>query len=92
MIKLYEGGAYLENGNIIPEGEYGGGIAKEEAAKKTIAYGILSSHNTGDSDDNLKIKFDKLISHDITYVGIIQTARASGLEKFPVPYSSDNTS
>ena len=90
MIKLFEGGAYLENGNIIPEGEYGGGIAKEEAAKKTIAYGILSSHNTGDSDDNLKIKFDKLISHDITYVGIIQTARASGLEKFPVPYVLTN--
>ena len=65
-------------------------INKAEAAKETIAYGILKAHNTSDSMEKLKIKFDKLTSHDITFVGIIQTARASGLTKFPVPYVLTN--
>ena len=68
----------------------GTAVNKEEAAKNTIAYGILKDHNTSGSMEKLKIKFDKLTSHDITYVGIIQTARASGLEKFPIPYVLTN--
>ena len=63
---------------------------KKEAAKETIAYGILADHNTSGNMEKLKIKFDKLTSHDITFVGIIQTARASGLTKFPVPYVLTN--
>ena len=100
MLKLYEGGAYLVNGNeLIPdtadalaavESKTGAKTTKEEAAKGTMAYGILSSHNTSGNMENLKIKFDKLTSHDITFVGILQTARASGLEKFPVPYVLTN--
>ncbi|MCR5687222.1 MAG: hydratase [Lachnospiraceae bacterium] len=89
MIKLHENGVFLADGTkIIPE--EAAGMSKEEAKKNTIAYGILSEHNTSDSDDALKIKFDKLTSHDITYVGIIQTARASGLEAFPIPYVLTN--
>lgn len=65
-------------------------VSREEAAKNTIAYGILDSHNTSGNMERLQIKFDKLTSHDITFVGIIQTARASGLEKFPVPYVLTN--
>ena len=65
-------------------------ISKEDAAKETIAYGILADHNTSGNMDKLKIKFDKLTSHDITFVGIIQTARASGLQKFPMPYVLTN--
>ena len=64
--------------------------APEKAAENTIAYGILKEHNTSENMDQLQIKFDKLTSHDITFVGIIQTARASGLEKFPVPYVLTN--
>ena len=100
MIKLYDGGAYLLNGTEIVEdnGEakailgsrLGQVPSKEEAAKNTIAYGILASHNTSGNMENLEIKFDKLTSHDITFVGIIQTARASGLERFPVPYVLTN--
>ena len=99
-MKLYDGGAYLVNGNqIIPDDAQapaavaaaaGTEITKEEAAKQTIAYGILESHNTSGNMEKLKIKFDKLTSHDITFVGIIQTARASGLEKFPIPYVLTN--
>ena len=87
MIKLYNGGAYLVNGTELVEQHP---VSKEEAAKNTIAYGILKAHNTSDNMDRLKIKFDKLTSHDITFVGIIQTARASGLEKFPIPYVLTN--
>ena len=101
MIELSKGGAYLLNGTeIIEDGSNAaaelsaklGNAApsKEEAAKNTIAYGILNAHNTSGSMDKLKIKFDKMTSHDITFVGIIQTARASGLEKFPIPYVLTN--
>ena len=101
MVKLYKNGAYLLNGTeIVEDGSEQAAIlasklgdkypSKEEAAKNTMAYSILSAHNTSDNMEKLKIKFDKLTSHDITFVGIIQTARASGLEKFPVPYVLTN--
>ena len=100
MIQLMESGAYLLHGTeVIPEGaeaavqiksRTGQEVSKAEAAKNTIAYGILQEHNTSGSMDKLKIKFDKLTSHDITFVGIIQTARASGLTKFPIPYVLTN--
>lgn len=90
-MRLYENGVYLLNGSeIVEEGTAKIDISKEEAAKNTIAYGILEEHNTSGSMENLQIKFDKLTSHDITFVGIIQTARASGLEKFPIPYVLTN--
>ena len=101
MIKLSKGGAYLLNGTEVIEvnaeseallknklgDKY---ISQQEAAKNTMAYGILQAHNTSGNEDKLQIKFDKLTSHDITFVGIIQTARASGLEKFPIPYVLTN--
>lgn len=97
MIKLYKKGAYLLNGKeIIDETDFEkvagkiGNPDKEEAKKGTIAYGILESHNKSDDLEDLRIKFDALTSHDITFVGIIQTARASGLDKFPVPYVLTN--
>lgn len=100
MIQLHKAGAYLLNGTeLIPDdvqaqaaikSKIGKEINKEDAAKETIAYGILQEHNTSGNMDKLKIKFDKLTSHDITFVGIIQTARASGLEKFPIPYILTN--
>ena len=100
MVKLYGNGVYLINGTKIIEDnaeaaqalnkECGSVPSKEEAAKGTIAYKILEEHNTSGDMQNLNIKFDKLASHDITFVGIIQTARASGLEKFPVPYVLTN--
>ena len=92
MIKLYENGVYLLNGTEIVEdtGSAQVSVSKEEAAKNTIAYGVLEAHNTSSDMKNLQIKFDKLTSHDITFVGIIQTARASGLEKFPIPYVLTN--
>ena len=90
-MKLYDTGIYLQNGQeIIPENQADLPVAKEEAAKNTIAYSILKAHNKSDNMEKLQIKFDKLTSHDITFVGIIQTARASGLEKFPVPYVLTN--
>ena len=90
-MKLYDTGVYLQNGqDIIPENQENLPVAKEEAAKNTIAYSILKAHNKSDNMEKLQIKFDKLTSHDITFVGIIQTARASGLEKFPVPYVLTN--
>ena len=100
MIQLTQGGAYLVNGTDIvadtPEAasqiqaKTGITISREEAAKNTMAYGILREHNTSGNMDKLKIRFDKLTSHDITFVGIIQTARASGLQKFPMPYVLTN--
>ena len=90
-MKLYDKGVYLVNGReIVEEGTRQMPLSKEEAAKNTIAYGILEEHNTSGNMEKLQIKFDKLTSHDITFVGIIQTARASGLEKFPVPYVLTN--
>ena len=101
MIKLFSNGVYLINNkdivedcneiNLILKNKLGNNyISKENAKKNTIAYNILKEHNTSEDMDKLKIKFDKLASHDITFVGIIQTARASGLEKFPVPYALTN--
>ena len=100
MIQLLNSGAYLLNGTeIVPDdaealacvkAKTGVETSKEDAAKNTIAYGILESHNTSGNMEKLKIKFDKLTSHDITFVGIIQTARASGLTKFPIPYVLTN--
>ncbi|MBO4904573.1 MAG: hydratase [Lachnospiraceae bacterium] len=87
MIKLYDKGVFLIDGTKV---ETGADITAEEAARNTIAYGILKEHNTADDMEKLKIRFDKLTSHDITYVGIIQTARASGLERFPMPYVLTN--
>ena len=90
-MKLYDTGVYLQNGQeIIPENQANLPVAKEEAARNTIAYSILKAHNKSDNMEKLQIKFDKLTSHDITFVVIIQTARASGLEKFPVPYVLTN--
>ncbi len=91
MMKLYDKGVYLLNGTeIVEEGTVQMPLSKEDAAKNTMAYRILEAHNTSGNMQNLQIKFDKLTSHDITFVGIIQTARASGLEKFPIPYVLTN--
>jgi aconitate hydratase len=93
MIQLLEGGTYLVDGTelVEPAKAAAQGLpAPEEAAKQTMAYNILKDHNTSGNMEKLQIKFDKLTSHDITFVGIIQTARASGLEKFPVPYVLTN--
>lgn len=100
MIKLYDGGAYVLNGmEIVPDqadaaavlaGKMAQVPSKEEAKRQTIAYGILKAHNTSGNMEKLRIRFDKLTSHDITFVGIIQTARASGLTRFPMPYVLTN--
>ena len=100
MIELQNGGAYLVRGSdVVPDGPEaaariqsltGKTPDQKEAARNTIAYRILEAHNTSGNMEQLKIKFDKMISHDITFVGIIQTARASGLEKFPIPYVLTN--
>lgn len=100
MIKLSKGGAFLLNGadvvevngdtDAVLESRLGKSVSREDAAKNTIAYGILKNHNTSGNMDKLMIKFDKLTSHDITFVGIIQTARASGLTRFPIPYVLTN--
>ena len=98
MVKLYEGGAYLVHGTeIVSENESakvtaltGKTVSKEEAKKGTMAYSILEAHNTSGDMDKLKIRFDAMTSHDITFVGIIQTAKASGMEKFPIPYVLTN--
>ena len=100
MVRLSNGGAYLIDGvEVIENNEeavallqskLGSSVSPEEAKKNTMAYGILESHNTSGNMDKLQIKFDKLTSHDITFVGIIQTARASGLTKFPIPYVLTN--
>ena len=100
MVKLYENGVYLLHGrDIIEDGpeaaeklraKNGHKVLKTEAAEQTISYRILKKHNVSDNMEDLNIKFDKLTSHDITFVGIIQTARASGLERFPIPYVLTN--
>ncbi len=96
MVRLYDKGAYLLNGTDIVTDEaevkarLGQDVSIEEARQQTIAYRILEEHNTSGNMDRLQIRFDKLTSHDITFVGIIQTARASGLEKFPMPYVLTN--
>ena len=98
MIRLSENGAYIVNGEVLEDGpdirerlgKLGVGITKEEAKKNTLAYGILRTHNQSEDMENLKLKFDCLASHDITFVGIVQTAIASGIKKFPVPYALTN--
>ncbi|SFC09208.1 hydratase [Butyrivibrio sp. YAB3001] len=99
MVTTHDKGCFLVDGiNLIPDGpeadgalnSIGAGTSRDEAKKNTIAYGILKAHNTSGNMDKLCVKFDKLTSHDITYVGIIQTARASGLERFPIPYVLTN--
>lgn len=98
MIRLAENGAYIVNGKVLEDGadikerlgELGVSITKEEAKKNTLAYGILRAHNKSEDMENLKLKFDCLASHDITFVGIVQTAIASGIKKFPVPYALTN--
>ena len=101
MVKLYDSGVWLVNGrDIVEDGPEAAAaiaqmsgstaVSREEASKETMAYSILEKHNTSGNMDDLQIKFDKLTSHDITFVGIIQTARASGLEKFPIPYVLTN--
>ena len=94
MIKLYDGGVFLREGTeIVPEAEAAArGISKtpDEARRETIAYSILQAHNTSGDPDALKIRFDAMASHDITFVGIIQTARASGMKEFPLPYVLTN--
>ena len=98
MVKLYDGGVYLVKGSeIIPEKEAakvavltGREADRDQARQGTIAYGIIKAHNTSGDMDHLKLKFDALASHDITFVGIIQTARASGMTEFPIPYVLTN--
>ncbi len=95
MVKLYESGVYLLGGSeLVTEEEYaartGAPGDRRKAGQGTMAYGILKAHNTTEDMDNLRLRFDSLTSHDITYVGIIQTARASGLTEFPIPYVLTN--
>ena len=98
MITLIREGVYLVNGRtVVPESEkeklsaaFGVTAAKEEAQKGTIAWSILQAHNTSGDTEKLRLKFDSMTSHDITYVGIIQTARASGMTEFPLPYVLTN--
>ena len=85
MVKLKKYGVYYSGGRLVRAAK-----PDNDAAKKTVAYRILSAHNVSGEDGKLKIKFDEITSHDITYVGIIQTAKASGLEKFPIPYTLTN--
>ncbi len=87
-MKLHDTGVYLVHG--VPQAEAPAGFTQEQAKQGTIAYGILKAHNTGDSMQDLRMKFDSMTSHDITYVGIIQTARASGMKEFPLPYVMTN--
>ena len=96
MLKLYDNGIYLVNGETIcscPEEvaqKTGRTVDAKEAEKGTMAYGILQAHNKSGDPDQLQLKFDSMTSHDITYVGIIQTARASGMKQFPLPYVLTN--
>ncbi|MGN0762108.1 MAG: hydratase, partial [Aristaeellaceae bacterium] len=96
MIKLYDGGVYLVGGTELVTDpaaiahKCGREVSRDEAAKGTMAYSVIAAHNTAGDMDNLKLKFDSMTSHDITYVGIIQTARASGMKEFPLPYVLTN--
>ena len=100
MVNLYDTGVYVLNGReVVRADQHAAAIIKQktgkeitqaEARKGTISYSILNSHNTSAEESTLKLKFDTLTSHDITYVGIIQTARASGMSEFPVPYVLTN--
>ena len=86
MIKLIDHGMYLVDGKPTESAA----LPPEEARKNTIAYSILQAHNISGDEKQLNIRFDAMLSHDITYVGIIQTARASGLKQFPMPYAMTN--
>ena len=98
MVSLYNSGIYLINGTeIVAENEYesrkqqtGFGVSREQARKGTISYSILEAHNTSGDMEHLKLRFDSMASHDITFVGIIQTAKASGMTSFPIPYVLTN--
>ncbi len=98
MVSLYDGGIYLVNGETIVEEKEAGKLKsltgkegnRAEARKGTIAYSILENHNTSGDMEHLKIRFDAMASHDITFVGIVQTAKASGMEEFPIPYVLTN--
>ena len=90
MVEIIRQGAYLLDGQIVPAGQAQGQPAPDKAREKTIAYSILRAHNRGEDPGKLRLKFDALISHDITFVGIVQTAKASGLKAFPVPYAMTN--
>ena len=95
MIKLYETGVYLVDGTELVTdpaafAQKYGSVSREEATKGTMAYGVIAAHNTAEDMENLRLKFDSMTSHDITYVGIIQTARASGMKQFPLPYVLTN--
>ena len=90
MITIWNFGAYYTGGKLVAADAYKGGVSKADGMKNTMAYGILAAHNTSGDMDKLKLTFDCMASHDITYVGIIQTARASGLDKFPMPYVLTN--
>ena len=90
MVKLIKQGVYYMDGRIVKESQaFFTQDKKEEAVRNTLSYAILKAHNAGD-EENLKIRFDAIASHDITYVGIIQTAKASGLTSFPIPYTLTN--
>ena len=86
MVKLTEKGVFLVDGKVSETAS----LSPAEARKNTITYSILKSHNLSGNDEKLNIRFDAMLSHDITYVGIIQTARASGLKEFPMPYAMTN--
>ncbi len=95
MIKLYETGVYLVDGTELVTdpaafAQKYGSVSREDAMKGTMAYGVIAAHNTAEDMENLRLKFDSMTSHDITYVGIIQTARASGMKAFPLPYVLTN--
>ncbi|MBQ4577587.1 MAG: hydratase, partial [Clostridia bacterium] len=90
MVEVIKKGAYLVDGQIVYADQAQNVAAPDEAREKTIAYSILRAHNKGKDPKKMQIKFDALISHDITFVGIIQTAKASGLKEFPIPYAMTN--
>ena len=87
MVEVIKKGAYLVDGKIVYADQAQGMAAPDQAREKTIAYSILRAHDVSDDPKKMRIKFDALISHDITFVGIIQTAKASGLKEFPIPYA-----